>query len=116
MLPSLRPLRMTANTKYTIENITKGRCVIASTRASGVNTGGGPSDGGEENTTVVAPMMASRIPNTSRCEYLSTPPLLSRTKYTLPGGIVHSEAKVRRSNLQPMQTRKLIEETIALKE
>lgn len=66
MLPSLRPVRMTASTKYTIENITKERFVIASIRASGVNTGGGPSDDGDENTTVVAPMMASRIPNMSR--------------------------------------------------
>lgn len=67
--PSLRPPRMIADTKYTREKITKGRWVIAPMRASGVSTGAEPSDDGEESTTVVAPMTASRIPITSRCVY-----------------------------------------------
>jgi len=92
---------MTAATKYVIEKIIKGRWVIASTRASGVSTGGGPSDDGEESTTVVAPMTASRIPNMSRYVSLLMPPLLGCTKSTLPGGSVRLEAKVRKSNLQP---------------
>jgi hypothetical protein len=100
---------MTAATKYMIEKITKGRWVIASTRASGVSTGGGPFDDGEESTTVVAPMTASRIPNMSRYVVLLRPPFLGRTESTLPGGSVRLEAKVRRSNSQPKQTRKVIE-------
>lgn len=82
MLPSLRPPRITADTKYMIEKITKERWVIAPTRASGVSTGGAPPDEGEESTTVVAPMTASRIPNMSRYVYSSRPPLLGFTAST----------------------------------
>lgn len=98
---------MTAATKYMMENITKGRWVIASTRASGVSTGSGPSDDGEESTTVVAPMTASKIPNMSRYVRCLRPLLLGCTESTLPYGIVRLEAKVQRSNLQPKQTVKI---------